>query len=376
MDWNELKIFIISGVHNMRLIFKNINCQIIKAIFLTLFCLSSSNVFAFPYDKIVVFGDSLSDNGNIFQMSGGKIPRNPPYLMGRFSNELIWVDFFAEKLGIDTNSSDQFVDRAHGGAWAAESSYDPLGFFNFEWEVETYLDDYSSHDAKEGNHLFIVWIGNNDYINGDPTMNPNAATSETVNAIKKNIETLYANGARHFLVINLSNLGLTPKVRAKGPEESDRVSLLSQMHNKKLAIALEDLKNTHPDMDMIATDVMPTFNDIMMHPEKYHLTNINDACYDGDYGDMNENNSNITLTANKNLSSKLARQRLALLKGKFFTSAKATSSAYSTSAAAPAWTVCSNPDEHVYFDMLHPTTAMHRYFAEAIFKELQDNMKT
>lgn len=45
------------------------------------------------FSQFYVFGDSLSDTGNVFNASGGLIPPDPPYSQGRFSNGDIWVDF-------------------------------------------------------------------------------------------------------------------------------------------------------------------------------------------------------------------------------------------------------------------------------------------
>ncbi|WP_353930485.1 hypothetical protein WJM97_19765 [Okeanomitos corallinicola TIOX110] len=32
-----------------------------------------------PFDNLIIFGDSLSDTGNIFQASGNTFPPSPPY---------------------------------------------------------------------------------------------------------------------------------------------------------------------------------------------------------------------------------------------------------------------------------------------------------
>jgi phospholipase/lecithinase/hemolysin len=38
------------------------------------------------FSKVVVFGDSLNDRGNMFQFSGGAFPAAPMYADGRQSN--------------------------------------------------------------------------------------------------------------------------------------------------------------------------------------------------------------------------------------------------------------------------------------------------
>src|SRR5690349_25159216 len=59
------------------------------------------------YSEMVVFGDSLSDTGNVHAASTaqGLIPDPPPpYFNGRLSNGPIWVDRLAERLGIASPS--------------------------------------------------------------------------------------------------------------------------------------------------------------------------------------------------------------------------------------------------------------------------------
>ena len=52
------------------------------------------------WDKIYVFGDSLSDTGNVLNLTEGQFPTFP-YAKGRFSNGDIWVDYLSEKLDLD-----------------------------------------------------------------------------------------------------------------------------------------------------------------------------------------------------------------------------------------------------------------------------------
>src|SRR5438270_12307648 len=64
---------------------------------------------AATYSSVVVFGDSLSDNGNLFAASGGLVPQ-VPYYNGRFSNGPVAVEQLSGLLGVP------LLDFALGGA--------------------------------------------------------------------------------------------------------------------------------------------------------------------------------------------------------------------------------------------------------------------
>ena len=53
----------------------------------------------YAYDKIIVFGDSLSDMGNLNSGSLGLQPGSD-YYQGRFSNGLVWVERWATRAGV------------------------------------------------------------------------------------------------------------------------------------------------------------------------------------------------------------------------------------------------------------------------------------
>ena len=49
---------------------------------------------AAAYSQLVAFGDSLSDTGNVFAVTGTPVP---PYYDGNYSNGPVWVDRLAQK---------------------------------------------------------------------------------------------------------------------------------------------------------------------------------------------------------------------------------------------------------------------------------------
>ena len=81
----------------------------------------------------------------------------------------------------------------------------------------------SAGNASPDN-LYVIWIGNNDLqdalgaLENDPTGATSVAIIQAaLQSEAAAIQTLYAAGARKFLIPTVANFGLTPAVRALGP---------------------------------------------------------------------------------------------------------------------------------------------------------------
>ncbi|MGA7806692.1 SGNH/GDSL hydrolase family protein, partial [Bradyrhizobium sp.] len=67
----------------------------------------TSSAFASSFSSVIVYGDSLSDNGNLYSLIGYP---PPPYYDGRFSNGPVAAEQLATNLGAP------LYDFAVGGA--------------------------------------------------------------------------------------------------------------------------------------------------------------------------------------------------------------------------------------------------------------------
>jgi len=78
---------------------------------------------ASAYTALFAFGDSLSDAGNAYILTGGVTPASPPYVGGHFSNGPTWVEDLSQELGLGTLkpslSPAGGTDFAVGGATTA-----------------------------------------------------------------------------------------------------------------------------------------------------------------------------------------------------------------------------------------------------------------
>jgi phospholipase/lecithinase/hemolysin len=322
--------------------------------------------FAVEFDKIIVFGDSLSDTGNVFKLTtqANKIiplipivPKDPPYFHGRFSNGPVWAENLAGHLNIPMES------YAFGGSWA-ETIFDsgPFSPFNLGIQVDLYLVN-SILDINKDQHLFVIWSGANDYIHGrftiDHKPNYDYAVPNTIKNIKQQIDWLIFYGAKHFLILNLPNLGFTPETISRGAEFSSMETEFSKRHNAQLAEMLKKEKNKNPNVKFFFVDIENFFSDVMINPETYHLKNIKDPCYEGSYTFRLQNEDEPVIDAAKKIKLDIANNA-------------SLSIAYQNAKShARGHKSCTNPNEYLFWDRLHPTSFAHQAIAGIVLQALK-----
>jgi thermolabile hemolysin len=200
--------------------------------------------------QIYVFGDSLSDPGNVFKASQGQVPPSPPYFQGRYADGLVWTEYLAQQLKVNTNANTNF---AYGGATTGNSQQLPLGLLT---QIEQYQ---ASNSHASTNVLYIIWAGANDYLGGGN--DPNQPVENLVTAVK----TLVQTGAKNILVVSLPDLGELPG--------------LTQKHNSQLAAALKNLRQQlKSEPNIIYYDVNEIFNLAINNPTKFGFVNVTDTC--------------------------------------------------------------------------------------------------
>lgn len=320
------------------------------------FCISS---YAITVDKLIVFGDSLSDTGNLYSltMKAHKviplvpvIPKNPPYYEGRFTNGPVWIDDLSLALNVPIK------DYAYGGSWAESILDSKLTVpFGLGMQVDYYLMTNMT-DFHKSRHLYVIWSGANDYVQGRP--DPEYSTSNTVETIQKQIDWLVYYGAKNIFIMNLPDLSLAPEVRKKGPDFMSQISSLVKLHNKKLGEMIAKEKATHKDANILYYDITSDFNEIYTHPSDYNLKNVTDACYDGGFY-FRDLSSNKEIMAAKEANIDILNS-------------PSLKAAYVTSALALAGTQsCGNPDEYVFWDVIHPTRIIHHLISLQAMTYLQ-----
>ncbi len=286
---------------------------------------------AVSFTGMYVFGDSLSDTGNTFGFTAGNIPPNPPYFPGRFSNGLIWIDYLAEDLALNpTTYADvilggvtptEGINFAFGGATTGTENTISLTFPGvpdlpaLQDQISLFTESLTS--TADSDALYIIWGGANDYLPTEGTFEPLTSSSESINNLSNAINSLAEVGAKNIMVVNLPNLGDVPvalNANQQEPGTSDRLNGLAEEHNTALAAEINDLTlSLAPDVNLISFNLNALFTEVVNNPEQFGLTNVTAGC---------------------------------LLVG------------------------CTNPDEYLFWDAQHVTTAANQLIADTAFETL------
>ncbi|MFZ4166617.1 autotransporter domain-containing protein [Brevundimonas sp. NPDC058933] len=275
---------------------------------LTLAAVSTANAAgAQTYNRLVVFGDSLSDNGNLYLATGRATPASPPYFQGRFSSGPV----FTERLGFNaanfTGPVTGSINYAFGGA-RTDSQASPLG-------MRVQLAQYQSRGGTfSAGDLVSILGGANNIFQGLPaagaSTNPQGSIAPVALGAASDINFLVGGvaqaGAGTILVTNLPKLSLTPQFR--GTAAAPLADYAVTTFNGALLTGLNATAAARPGTNIIMMDLFKIGDVIAANPSAFGVTNVTQPCFNG-------------------------------------------------------VTVCANPDDYFYFDGVHPTAAGHAAIA-------------
>lgn len=291
---------------------------------------------ALAFSGLYVIGDSLSDSGNasvtyqgIVQQLGGPVPGFGPaipssvYYQGRSSDGPIYADVLAGKLGL-TNQASLLGggNYAYGGA---RTDYQVYGA-PFKGMLDQKDALLAQHPTIDPDALVVVFGGANniqDLLRGQRSVgsDPPSTLAETVQDLDTIIDSLYAAGARNFLVPNAPNVGLVPRVALSGIPNAVAIATGATVQLNSL---LDDMLDDQiaQGRNIYKLDVFGLLQGVVADPAAFGITNVTTPCFTGD--DL------------------------------FFTT---------TNMPAP----CAMPDSYLFWDTIHPTSKVHGILGEAAF---------
>ncbi|HEX8984428.1 MAG TPA: SGNH/GDSL hydrolase family protein [Bryobacteraceae bacterium] len=233
---------------------------------LALMAILGTPAAATPFTSVIVYGDSLSDNGNLFALAGQPAA---PYWNGRVSNGPVAVEYLAASLGVPlrdfawAGATTGIGNELDGGTPTSMGSVNLPG-------MQTAFGASISSPAVQGQlstALFVVWGGLNDFLSPSPLdhADPAAIAARSVTDLASIASSLRSMGAQHILVPGLPDVGLTPRFHAAA------YSKLTDAFNSQLVAALP--------AGVTYFDTSALLRSIVANPVSYGLTNVTDACY-------------------------------------------------------------------------------------------------
>jgi len=294
---------------------------------------------------LVVFGDSFSDSGNGFAFLHANatppdfglnefLVPSAPYAIGghHLSNGDTWVEQLAARFQIGRYTQPAFASQnpnamnfAIATARARRDGVNP----SLNLEIAAFLQ--KTGGVAPSGSLYVIEIGGNDLRDalsaafGQPPDPVGAALilQSAAEAIGDGIATLYAAGARHFLVWNVPSQALAPAVRLlnlsipgfqSGAAFATGLFNYSLSHDSDPQPDLVDGLRTLPGIDIRVFNADGLLAAIVISPATFGFTNASDACV--------------------------------------------------TPGTAPF--TCRTPDQYLFWDGIHPTKAAHAVIARAV----------
>ncbi len=284
--------------------------KLASALVLALGCAGVAHAGSAPFDNVVVFGDSLSDNGNISSLTPGsermRFTTNP----GLVASELV-----ARHYGFTLEpSTSGGTDYAWGGAQSAKD----LGVVvSAKTQVDQYL---AGNGARADSHaLYTLWVGANDILNLDFSQDLNAQMVNAANAEVATLKTLQQAGARYIVVYNLPDVSKTPAVNST--PLATFAGQLGSLYNSTLNEGIATL-----GVGILPVNTYALLNQVIADPARYGFSNVTD---------------------------------------------RACTTASSIDCTTATLVVPDAGTSYLFADGVHPTTAAHAMLAQVVMSELQ-----
>ncbi|QSH42043.1 SGNH/GDSL hydrolase family protein [Lentisphaerota bacterium ZTH] len=312
--------------------------------------LSKSEIFK-NVKRVLIFGDSLSDKGTLFEYTQGVIPTAKHYYNGMFSNSDVWAERLKNSLkpfGIEVSN------YAVGGATAIfNPDFEHLPY-SLAGEFDVFIANAKLKNWKGFNQFLVfTWIGGNDYLTESASLSSQAIENlagNVVASIKSNTKKLIKKGVSKFVFITLPDLSLVPESKVD-LKNTTVTKALSEKHNQNLKDMITELQSQYSDKTFILLDITPQFNSGINNTAEFNrqygtnITIVNDSCWKGGY---------TLLKSQQALSKTLPK----------------TADIKSALMVASSGEMRANPENYFFWDRVHPTEPIHKvlfnYFLETL----------
>lgn len=307
-----------------------------------------------PFTHLVNFGDSLSDNGNgSYTLTNHTWPADPAYDRGRFSNGPVWVEYLADLLASKEGGlTVQVMDEAFGGATLDNDRIQGYTGYRSDIkvpsvaeQVQRYLKRPSRPSDGHDKRLMVIGGGGNDFFFYYNDTTDESTLLELARGSAHRIlaqvrlllaETGLPSPARRFLLVTRSSLDV------KESQTASPITAASQRYfdvlNLELRRGVDQLLSEH-HQDTVSIAFMD--RNILDPPRLKAF-----------------------------LSSSLVSRSEPNLDFKYHTEPCLTG-VYPGDSSDGVRRLCSHVEQHVFWDLYHPTTKAHRILADVAMDDME-----
>ncbi|WP_050652551.1 SGNH/GDSL hydrolase family protein [Vibrio coralliirubri] len=273
---------------------------------------TNDNTFqASRINRIVTFGDSLSDTGNLFNGSQWVFPNADSWFLGHFSNGLVWTEYLAKAKDVP------LYNWAVGGAAGTNQYVTLTGVYDQVTSYLTYMKVAKNYRPE--NSLFTLEFGLNDF------MNYNREVADVKADFSSALIRLTESGANNILLFTLPDATKAPQFKYSTEQEIIKVRGKILEFNQFIKAQAEYYQGM--GKNVVLFDASKLFASITDNPEQHGFRNASDACLDINRSSAADYLKSHSLTND--------------------------CSTYGS-------------DSYVFWGVTHPTTATHKYIADHI----------
>ncbi len=251
----------------------------------TLFSFTAAVQATPVFSDMYIFGDSLSDTGNVADFLGSGFSIIAHYGdNGRFSNGPVWHEYLSNRLGMapEENQNPSVVgsgnNYAYGGALVDEGdAIDSIAAYSFRQQIDYWDANYS----VDTDALYINWIGGNNIraliTNGRTVDQNRSAIDEALDSMMAGLNIELTNGVTNLLVPNLPDIGVIPEFAGDASQSAEGTAL-TDLWNVGLEQRLTTLNNNNPNANIYHFDVNSLFGQMIADPSVFGFTDVTSEC--------------------------------------------------------------------------------------------------
>jgi phospholipase/lecithinase/hemolysin len=250
----------------------------------TLF-ISVPRVAAVNIDQMIVFGDSLSDAGNLSIAAGPGVftardydplrATDGPTTTPATAISGLAVEQLNQLLGLPPLKASLLAgnDYAWGSATTGFTGLDLLtgATPGTGAQVAAYL---AAHPVADPSSLYVLWAGSNDLLNATTTAGIQAAESTAISNLDLEITALLSAGAKNIVWFDLPDLSILPASLLEGPALDAQLHTSSALFQSDWLTSIGQLDALFPTAKITGVDVYSLLNNIFAKPASFGLTNV------------------------------------------------------------------------------------------------------